>query len=180
MIVLKTNSLKLIFGSLKKKESTSGTATLLGGITINLNEYISPIQDEIYFNVKNKKLPLNNQEDTKKKQTVKFTTKTKRGFSGQTFIEGDDDLDLTEASHELSELSTTSIIGKSRFSASGINSSNSSEGEHVIELQVENETLKRQYRELVVKHENEKRELEKTTKIGIEEKKKWKFNLRNY
>jgi len=37
---------------------------------------------------------------------------------------------------------------------------------------VENETLKRQYRELVVKHENEKRELEKTTKIGIEEKKK--------
>jgi len=126
---------------------------------------------------KNKKIPLEDHENDKK-QYAKVTVKSKRGFADQGHFESDHNFDFTDmsASHENSGLSETSgsgtISGNIMLFSPKTEHSEESESDKILELQLEIESLKRQYRALVTKHEKEKRDLERSGKNLSEEKKK--------
>jgi len=151
----------------------------IGTLKIDLRDFLAISKDEIFFNAKNKKIPLENQEISKKQQFAKVTVKSKRGFAGQDHFDSDHNFDFSDASHDVSEMSETSggsISGNGSLSGDiktfSQDDSDSSDSNKILELQLETESLKRQYRTLVTKQEKEKREWERLRKNKTKEKKK--------
>jgi len=131
----------------------------LGQIIINMSQYVSFNTESMYVNVKYKTFTLQELENSNSKQTTKISIRTRLGLPGQNFKEGEASMDFSEASCDMT---------------TGDNSEKKSDSEEdkVLELSLENETLKKQYREILVKNEKEKRDQERNLKQAIDEKKK--------
>jgi len=130
---------------------------ILGISRINLLNYVSLSQTEIHFSGKDLRATVDSSIG-KKSQTIRFSVKSKRGFAGQAFKEGES-LSITDT--------TTEIFGGSSEIEGDTTITTTTEGpvkdEHQPskeELVGENEALKQRYNAMVAKYHSKKQKLE--------------------